>query len=793
MKKRITIAIILVLILSVSVGALTGCDEIFHKNEDRDAKQIVATVTYNNQIANVYKYEMESSFNAYVYYYVSYYGMSYQEAADYIVKSLAQRELLVLFAKEYIADAENKGAPELCTLKDLLSLAEYNKAIEDVNADLLSSLESTVQSMITEDNYNSSPGSTEEEEEEDNTATDKPVRVKFDSMGGSNVDMQTIQNGTKATEPADPTKEGYTFYGWYETSDFTGDEFNFKSAISIPDYENAKLKTKTLYAKWVEYTAPRTTKPIVEEEEEFDPDAEITEEELSPKFFTDEYKATIDFSDKDFVENIIAKDSETPEQALARYIEEGIAKLKSNMTANYMSYDSYLENEMKSLLITKLERLIAEDVAVTDSEIEAEWNRIAAANRELFGNSTSDYESALKSSLTTTYFQKFTSDSYGFVANILLKLDDESVKKLTDMMSDVTGNNAEIVKLERNRLIQKMTIKVSNPDYSAEADVDYGKDADGNDIEIRDPMTDPNNKYNGISGEKALYEFTDEDDNVLYDNINSSEDYNKLIEFKYDDEKKEWSIVYNCHEAPSMAYLLDKMPAFSVDGKIGIVEQIFNTFEAVTAAVNGGKLSHIEGVYWLRELATAWLYLVGDDSGSVTTDSNNNGLGYLVSPEGEESGFIDSFTEQARALIKKGAGSYSVNGNLDGSYVIGDSFIDTKNTSNAYAGVFVLLATHVVWDTNSAYTVSEDEDGNLTEEKLTLNDSLNGVLPLDYIVSYGKTLEDCVTIRDQIRESLLDAKKADKYNLIVNTFGLQHVDNIVYNAKAYKSLWKDLD
>lgn len=39
--------------------------------------------------------------------------------------------------------------------------------------------------------------------------------VTFDSDGGSAVTAQTVESGKTATKPADPTKAGYTFKGWY--------------------------------------------------------------------------------------------------------------------------------------------------------------------------------------------------------------------------------------------------------------------------------------------------------------------------------------------------------------------------------------------------------------------------------------------------------------------------------------------------------------------------------------------------------------------------------------------------
>ena len=45
------------------------------------------------------------------------------------------------------------------------------------------------------------------------------VSVTFDSDGGSEVASQLIPYDTTATEPEDPTKEGYTFVGWLLDAD----------------------------------------------------------------------------------------------------------------------------------------------------------------------------------------------------------------------------------------------------------------------------------------------------------------------------------------------------------------------------------------------------------------------------------------------------------------------------------------------------------------------------------------------------------------------------------------------
>ena len=198
-------------------------------------------------------------------------------------------------------------------------------------------------------------------------------------------------------------------------------------------------------------------------------------------------------------------------------------------------------------------------------------------------------------------------------------------------------------------------------------------------------------------------------------------------------------------------------------------------------------------------MGTAWLYLVGDDPGSVSSDSNNNGLGYMVSPEGEKSSFLEDFTTHARKLIKKGTGSFTTASDsadksekIAKSYVVADSFLNSdSSSSNGYVGVFALLATKKVWDntltTNQTLTGEEAND-----EPIVLNNSL-AVLPINTIITYSKNEKDCKTIRDQILADLEKNKKSIKYNKVVNTFGVEYAKNIEYNKDAYKSLWKDAD
>jgi uncharacterized repeat protein (TIGR02543 family) len=74
--------------------------------------------------------------------------------------------------------------------------------------------------------------------------------VTFDAQGGSTVPSQTIVQGGYATQPANPTKSGYTFGGWYKEAGCTN-AWNFNTDIVTAHV--------TLYAKWIDASVPTYT------------------------------------------------------------------------------------------------------------------------------------------------------------------------------------------------------------------------------------------------------------------------------------------------------------------------------------------------------------------------------------------------------------------------------------------------------------------------------------------------------------------------------------------------------
>ncbi|MDE6273935.1 MAG: InlB B-repeat-containing protein, partial [Clostridiales bacterium] len=64
--------------------------------------------------------------------------------------------------------------------------------------------------------------------------------VTFEVNGGSAVTAVTVENGEAVTAPANPTKAGYAFKGWYTDEELTT-AYNFEAAVT---------GNLTVYAKW---------------------------------------------------------------------------------------------------------------------------------------------------------------------------------------------------------------------------------------------------------------------------------------------------------------------------------------------------------------------------------------------------------------------------------------------------------------------------------------------------------------------------------------------------------------
>lgn len=70
--------------------------------------------------------------------------------------------------------------------------------------------------------------------------TQNTYTVTFETNGGSAINPVTVRHGNAVARPADPTKDKYTFIGWYADPEFT-EEYDFATVLEAD---------KTIYAKF---------------------------------------------------------------------------------------------------------------------------------------------------------------------------------------------------------------------------------------------------------------------------------------------------------------------------------------------------------------------------------------------------------------------------------------------------------------------------------------------------------------------------------------------------------------
>lgn len=108
---------------------------------------------------------------------------------------------------------------------------DFDQIVEE-NLELKAKWEKIVTSNTTTNNNNNSNSS---------QTIVKKYTITFDSNGGSVVSSQTVAEGSKATQPSNPTRNGYTFAGWT----LNGSTYNFSSPVT---------NNITLVAKWTQKT-----------------------------------------------------------------------------------------------------------------------------------------------------------------------------------------------------------------------------------------------------------------------------------------------------------------------------------------------------------------------------------------------------------------------------------------------------------------------------------------------------------------------------------------------------------
>lgn len=354
--------------------------------------------------------------------------------------------------------------------------------------------------------------------------------------------------------------------------------------------------------------------------------------------------------------------------------------LVSNIKSNYKTYDDYLNDQMEALLLESLQRKLQAG-ALTADRLQSELASYASiridANKEAYAKSATAYSTALTTDVTNIAYHEKT--GYGFVYNILLQFSDEQTATLKKYGYDTTSGKGgiyyttdEVYKQVRATLADQITVDISNLEY------------------------DPEYKCDEHTCDAA----TDEDDATVC----------------YGDCDK-----HSCGkgDCPANAYVAYDVPVAEV---LAWIKADLDNAAAITNAY--------ERQMAIIEVAAQWVYRVNDDPGMYAAADKatyngitNNGLGYLITPEGETSSYVEEFTALGRELVKKGAGSYTAM--IDG--------VDTFYCVTDF-GIHIMVVSYIPYDFaafgidgNALFASSEAYDAKTT--------------PDGYIVKYGNVVD----------------------------------------------------
>lgn len=195
---------------------------------------------------------------------------------------------------------------------------------------------------------------------------------------------------------------------------------------------------------------------------------------------------------------------------------------------------------------------------------------------------------------------------------------------------------------------------------------------------------------------------------------------------------------------------------YEVDGE-GIIKK-YNVMEVIEKLKNELTGKSFEEQ---REIATQYVYMYNDDTGMYNTSSNNaitgNGNGYLISPHETDKTYVEEFSKMGRELVKKGLGSYD--------YCITDY------------GIHFMFVSYIPYDT-------------------TVSGVADDLIPLDYIVYYGRSDDDNDNdkkLRDVIVQDLKSKNTEARYQIAAqNAIAANKDKSISRNKKVWEKTVKEL-
>ena len=203
---------------------------------------------------------------------------------------------------------------------------------------------------------------------------------------------------------------------------------------------------------------------------------------------------------------------------------------EEKLTQMGISLESYIESQKKQLTEDKLRESVIKDVAVTDEEIQADFDSKVEADKTTYGENAASYAQAVNNG-TTVYYAPA---GVRRVKQILTKCKDEDQTAIDDAKKQVTDANTAVSAAQAKVDTASETLGTDGitEDVKAQAEADLA--AAQKELEEASTKLADANKAVEDATNKA-FENIDADADAILASLDAGEDWNKLMDEKNQD------------------------------------------------------------------------------------------------------------------------------------------------------------------------------------------------------------------------------------------------------------------
>ena len=231
------------------------------------------------------------------------------------------------------------------------------------------------------------------------------------------------------------------------------------------------------------------------------------------------YDSALDYVKNYMLENTEEMDDEAKDKAAAE-----------KLTELNVSLDTYLESELKTMADDKLREYAIKDVAVTDEEIQAEYDSKVEADKTTYGENPGSYATAANNG-TTLYYAPA---GVRRVKQILTKFKDEDQTAIDEANQQVTDANTAVSSANAKISSAQETLDIEDIDDETRADAEADLEAANKELEEANAALEAANKAVEEATNKAFENIDAEADEILA-SLKDGADWQTLMDEKNQD------------------------------------------------------------------------------------------------------------------------------------------------------------------------------------------------------------------------------------------------------------------